>query len=144
MKSVYQQIMEFKKKYSGTIAWRIKEHSKVIEKHLNPNEVVNYAFACQKNDLSYEFFTTYAVVLTNERILVAQKRLLFGYLLISITPDMYNDLTVRSGLIWGKIYIDTVKEIVALSNISKSALPEIESQITQFMIEAKKEYGRDN
>ena len=143
MKSVYQYVREFKKKYSGTIAWRIKEHANIIEKHLNDNEYVTYAFASQKNALSYEIFTTYVVAITNERILVAQKRLLFGYLFISITPDMYNDLTVSSGIIWGKICIDTIKETVYLSNISKAALPEIESKITQFMMEKKKEYGRD-
>lgn len=143
MKSVYQQVMEFKKRHPGTVAWRVKEHSKIIEKHLNSGEVVTYAFACQKNFVSYEIFRTFVVAVTNERILIAQKRMLFGYLLISITPELYNDLSVHMGLFWGKIYIDTIKETVQLSNISKDALPEIEENITEFMYQAKKEQKHD-
>ena len=53
---------------------------------------------------------------------------------------MFNDLKVAGGLIWGKIYIDTVKEFVTLSNISLSALDEIETNITEYMMEEKKKY----
>ena len=63
-----------------------------------------------------------------------------GYFLNSITPDMYNDLKVSSGLLWGKVYIDTIKEFVTLSNISKPALREIETEISSYMMEAKKKY----
>lgn len=143
MRPIYYQVMDFKIKYPGTIAWRVREHSKVIEKLLNPNEIVTYAFTGQKNYSSYDIFSTYVVVITNERIIVAQKRLLFGYLLISITPDMYNDLTINTGIIWGKVLLDTIKEVVTISNISKAALPEISQNITGFMMEAKKEYKHD-
>ena len=44
--------------------------------------------------------------------MIATKRVLWGYFLITITPDMFNDLKVCGGFIWGKIYIDTVKEFV--------------------------------
>ena len=137
---VYDQIREFKRKFKSTIAWRIKAHSKVIEKHLNPGEDVTFSFAAQGDRSSLEIFNTYAVVLTNKRILLAQKRVVFGYTFLAITPDMFNDLTVYSGLIWGKVYIDTVKETVILSNISKDALDEIETQITEYMMSEKKKY----
>lgn len=143
MSSVYALVKEFKRKYPSTVAWRIKEHCEIIEKHLNPGEVVQYAFACQKNSQFYDVFTTYVVALTDKRIMIAQKRLLFGYLFITITPELYNDLSVRTRLIWGNIDIDTVKETVHLSNISKNALPEIETNITEFMMKAKKEYGQE-
>ena len=80
------------------------------------------------------------VVLTNKRILLAQKRLLFGYMFLAITPDMFNDVTVKSGIIWGKIVLDTVKELVYLSNVSKSALPVIETEITEYMMREKKKF----
>ena len=38
------------------------------------------------------------------------------------------------------ITIDTVKELVNLSNIDKKALTEIETNITEFMMEEKKKY----
>lgn len=140
MENIYKLALDFKRKYPKTISWRIKQHCKVAAKHLNPDEKVTYVFTCQKNSHSYEIFRTFAVVITDKRVLIAQKRLLFGYLFITVTPDLYNDLTVISGILWGKIHIDTVKEDILLSNLDKSALPEIETVITQFMIEAKKQY----
>lgn len=135
--------MNFKKKYPRTITHhRLKKHSAIIDMHLNPGEIVNYAFAAQKNVKTGDFFETCVVAITNERLLIAQKRVLFGYFLNSITPDMYNDMQVRSGLIWGAVTIDTVKELVELSNIDKKALPEIETKVTSFMMEAKKKYDR--
>lgn len=143
MSSVYTLVKNFKKKYPGTIAWRTQQHAKIIEKHLNPDETVTYAFACQKNSSFYEIFTTYVIALTDKRIMIAQKRLLFGYFFITITPELYNDLSVKTGLFWGSLNIDTVKETVHLSNIDKNALPEIETKITEFMMEAKKEYRQE-
>ena len=118
MKSlVYQKVKEFKKNYPMTISWRLKAHCKVIDEHLNPGEVVNYAFAAQKNDNPFDIISTYVVAITNKRILLGQKRLLFGYFFKAITPDMFNDITVNMGIVWGKVTIDTVKEVVYLSNI---------------------------
>ena len=53
---------------------------------------------------------------------------------------MFNDLTVRTGIIWGKICIDTIKEVVVLSNISKVAVTEIETVITEYMMKEKRKY----
>ena len=145
MKSlVYQKVKEFKQKFPMTISWRLKAHSKVIEEHLNPGEVVNYAFAAQKNANPFDIITTYVVVLTNKRILLGQKRLLFGYFFKAITPDMFNDITVSMGLIWGKVTIDTVNEQVYLSNIQREALADIETAVTEYMMREKKKYAKPN
>lgn len=138
---VYDKLKQFKSKYSSTIAWRMKSHAKVVEKYLNPGEEVRYAFPAQKGPASMDFFFTFVIVLTNKRILLAHKNLLFGHTYLAVTPDMFNDLTVHSGIIWGKIYIDTVKETILLSNISKKALDEIETEITEYMISEKQKYG---
>ena len=140
MDNIYNKLKEFKNKFRKTICWRLKSHAKVIEKHLNPGETINYAFAAQKGMSAYDIFSTYVVVLTNKRILLAQKRVLYGYSFLAITPDMFNDLTVDAGLIWGQINIDTVKETVILSFVDKRALDEIETQITEYMMEEKKKY----
>lgn len=139
--SIYKQVKSFKKRYPLTIAWRIKAHSKILEKHLNPGEQILYVFAAQKNDNPLDIITSYICALTNRRLILAQKRLLFGYFFTSITPDLFNDLKVSMGLIWGKIYIDTAKEVVPLSNIQKDALNEIETNITEYMMEEKKKYA---
>lgn len=137
---VYEKIRDFKNKYPMTISWRLKQHSKIVNLYLNPDEEVLYAFAAQKNDNPFDIITTCAVVLTNKRILIGQKRLLFGYFYTAITPDMFNDITVKMGLIWGKICIDTIKETVTLSNIQREALDEIETAVTEYMITEKQKY----
>lgn len=137
----YEQALKFKKKYPSTIAFRIKEHCKVLDKHINPDETLKYVLVGQKNNRSIAVPNTFVIALTDKRLLFARKRLTFGYFFYSITPDMFNDLKVNSGIIWGKIIIDTVKELATISNISKSALDEIETKITQHMMKEKKKYN---
>jgi len=96
----------------------------------------------QKNESPFDFFQTAVVAITDKRLLIGQKRVLYGYALSSITPDLYNDMQVYQGLMWGKIVIDTVKEKIVISNLSKKSLIEIETKITQFMMEEKKKYGK--
>ena len=57
-----------------------------------------------------------------------------------ITPDLYNDMRIYRGLLFGKITIDTVKEVVTISNLSKSSLDDIETNISQFMMKEKLKY----
>ena len=142
--SVYDELRKFKQEYPSTITWRLKQHAKIVERHLNPDEKVLFCFAAQKGFSSFDIFSTFAVVLTNKRIILAQKRLIFGYTFLAITPDLFNDLTVNSGIIWCKVYIDTIKETVLLSNISKRAASIIETQITEYMMGEKKKYGVNN
>lgn len=143
MNKVYELAKAFKRKYPGSIGWRLKQHSKVIENHLNPGEEVNYVFFAQKSLGGTSFFRTYVIALTNKRILMATKRVLFGYFYTAITPDMFNDLTVRMGIIWGNVIIDTVKEEVKLSTIQKESLDEIETAVTEYMMEEKKKYAKE-
>lgn len=138
MSETYKLAKAFKKKYPMTIAWRLKEHSKIIDMHLSENEEILYLFLGQKNLHPLDFVNTYMIAITNKRIMLATKRLMFGYFFISITPDMYNDITVKKGLFWGNVIIDTVKEKVYLSDIDPKALPEIENNITDIMRETKK------
>ena len=140
MSTTYNLAKEFKKKYPKTIAWRLKSHSKIIDMHLSSNEKILYLFLGQKNIHPLDFVNTNIIAITNKRIMLATKRLVFGYFLISITPDMYNDITIKKGLIWGNVIIDTIKEKVYLSDIDPKALPEIENKITDIMHEAKKAY----
>ncbi len=138
LNNVYESVKNFKKKYGMTVAWRLKKNSKIIEKHLNPDEKILYVFAAQKNDNPLDLTSTAVIALTNKRLLIGRKRVVFGYFLDSVTPDLFNDLKVLSGVIWGKIYIDTIKEFITLSNIDKKALPEIETMISTYMMREKK------
>ncbi len=136
---VYEKVIDFKKRYPMTISWRLKAHSKLANELINNDEEVLYAFAAQKDPSAFNIFSTFVFVLTDKRIVLAQKRAIIGYFYYSITPDMFNDLTLRMGLFWGKVIIDTVKETVYLSNLSKGALKEIETVLSKYMIQKKRE-----
>ena len=139
--SVYSEVLKFKKKYPGTLAFRLKRHSEILDKHINPDERILYVFTGQKNMSSIALPNTFVIALTNKRLLFARKRILFGYFFYAVTPDMFNDLKVSSGIIWGKIIIDTIKELAYISNVSKEALNEIETEITEYMMEEKRKYA---
>jgi len=140
---VYKRVRYFKNKYPSTVAFRIRSHSKVIDLHLNPGEKILYAFCGQKNHHFYDIFFSCVVVLTNQRILIGHNRLLWGYFYTTITPDMFNDLSISAGLIWGKVTIDTAKEVVVISNIAKAALDEIETAVSSYMMEEKQKYVKN-
>ena len=142
-RDVYKLADNFLSKYSFTVAWRIKQHAKIMEKHLNPDEEIFYLFAAQKNPNPFDIFSTCLVALTNKRIMVAQKRVIFGYNLKSITPDLFNDFSVYKGIMFGKVYIDTVKEFIALSNIDPKALPEIETNLSEYLLRIKEKFPKN-
>lgn len=138
---VLKKVKEFKKRYPGCVAWRLAKNSDVVEMHLNSDEIVLFAFSGQKNDSFWDFFSTAVVCLTNHRILIGRKHVLYGYSVTSITPDLFNDLGVYQGLIWGKVVIDTIKEVVTITNLDRHCLPEIETNITKFMMKEKQKYA---
>ena len=140
MGSVYEQAKLFRNKYHGSLVFRLKKHANVVERHLNPGEKAQFVFIGQKNDNPFDIFASSVIAITDRRILIGRKRLLWGYFLSSITPDLYNDMQIYQGLIWGKVTIDTVKEEVVISNVSKKGLDEIETRISEFMMEEKKKY----
>lgn len=133
-------VLDFKKKYPGWVEWSARKHVKIVENYLNPEEKVLYAFCAQKNETFSELFNTFAVAITNKRIILGHKRLFLGSFYYTITPDLYNDMQIYCGLLWGKITIDTIKEVVVLKNIPKNSFDEIEAFISEFMMEAKKKY----
>ena len=135
MGKVYDQVCMFKAKYPGTITWwRLKKHAKVIEEHLNPGEEPIYSFAGQKNNDVFDVFSTSVLCMTNKRILIGQDHLITGYTLTSITPDLFNDFQVKKGFIFGKVTIDTAKEIVTVSNLDPKSLPEIETNLSEYLL----------
>ena len=134
---IYNLVCKFMRKYPRTIASRLMKHSKVASSILDKDEQIVYAFCGQKNDTYGMIFDTCVVVGTNKRLIIGQKRLLWGYQIINVTPDMFNDLKIYSGLYWGTVEIDTVKEVIYISNLDKRALDEIETNINNIMVNKK-------
>lgn len=143
-KDVDKLVNDFLKKFPLTISWRTNQHAKVMKKHLNADEEIFYLFTGQKNATPFDIFSSCIVALTNKRILITQKRVIFGYNLKSITPDLFNDFSVYKGIIFGKVYIDTVKEFIAISNLDPKALPEIETNLSEYLLRIKEKYGKND
>ena len=99
-----QQLMEmlkdFKAKYFLTVGWRLKKNAKIILEHLYDDEEIQYAFYAQKNDNPLNILGTGVIALTNKRLLIGRDRVVIGYFFDSITPRMFNDLKVKSGILW--------------------------------------------
>ena len=134
---VYKLVCRFKRKYPMTIAQFLKRHSKVAASIVDKDEQVLYAFCGQKNDTYGMIFDTCVVVVTDKRLIIGQKRLLWGYQVTTITPKLFNDLKINSGLFWGIIIIDTAKEVIYISNLDKKSLDEIETNVNRIMMEDK-------
>ena len=132
---VYKLVCRFKRKYPMTIANFLKRHSQVAASIIDKDENVLYAFCGQKNDTNGMIFDTCVVVVTDRRLIIGQKRLLWGYQISTITRDLFNDLKISSGLLWGRVEIDTVKEVTYISNLDKKSLDEIETYINRVMIQ---------
>ena len=131
---IYRRVKEFKRKYPMTIAFRLRAHAKIVSKFIGSDEEIRYVFVAQKNYQSYEIINTNIIVLTDKRLVVATKRLVFGYFLKVITPDMFNDLTIKQGPIWGKVIIDTIKEEV-IHEIKKDAKDYLETLLAETSFE---------
>lgn len=137
---MYNRVNEFLKKYPLTVVFRLSKHVKVLEKHLNEGEEVIYIFPAQKNPSPFDIFSTCVIAFTNKRILIAQKRVLPGYRINSITPDLFNDFQVYKGLIFGRVDIDTVKEVVQLSNLDPRSLVEVETNLSEYLLKMKPKF----
>jgi len=130
-------VRRFKNKYPYTFAFRLKRHADVIQNVIDKDEKVLYTFCGQKNDSHSMLFDSCVVALTNKRIIVGQKRI-FGYYVITINTKLFNDLSINSRIIWGRIEIDTVKENLFISNIDKRAMDEIETMIHKIVLSNNK------
>lgn len=139
---IYDLVCRFKRKYSLTVAQRLSAHCQVAASVVDHDEQVLYAFCGQKNDSYKVVFDSCVVIVTNKRIIIGQKRLLWGYKIITVIPELFNDLKLYSGLIWGKVEIDTVKEVIFISNLDKRSLDEIETNVNKIMLENKRRLSK--
>ena len=140
LEDIYGRTVDFLKKYPWTIAWRIRQHAKVLAKHINDGEDVLYIFPAQKNPNPFDIFSTCIVAFTNKRIIISQKKVLWGYSFGSVTPDMFNDFEVYKGMLLGRLDIDTIKEVIRLSDIDPRALVEIETNLSEYLLKVKPKF----
>lgn len=141
MGKIVEKAKEFKRRYPLTLSFRTAYHARLLEEYLNPDEDIISVFTGQKSNNIFDIVSSCVVVLTTNRILIGQKRVVFGHFFSAITPDLFNDLKVSAGIIWSTMIIDTMKEVVTISHVDNRAADEIETAITSYMINEKKKYA---
>lgn len=100
--------------------WGIK-HFSLIEESLLNNEDVLMAFIGLHNYKSLtKHDNNYAYVITNQRIIMAQKRMM-GNSIQTVSLNNINDITLNSGAALGIVTIDSIKEVFNIAVDKKSA-----------------------
>lgn len=101
--------------------WSLK-HFTIIENNLTAGEKVLLPFIglhnYSTNTTKYGGYFAYAI--TNKRIIMAQKKI-FGKVCQTISLDNINDITYESGMLWGILTVDTIKETFNVGLNKKSA-----------------------
>lgn len=55
----YSKLKLFKEKYPNCVTWfRLKKHCEIIDKHLNPNEKIEFVIAGQLDNDHFSLFNT--------------------------------------------------------------------------------------
>lgn len=121
---------------NGTLkSWDLK-HFTVIEHALQPNETVQFVFEGLNN---YKSATThegnFAYAVTDKRIIGAQKKLI-GETLKVISLDFVNDVTFSSGIAFGIVTVDSMKEKFNIA-VSKAQAQNISGRLQAFLLERK-------
>ena len=100
-------------------SWGI-QHFQLIVDSLMPGECVFFPFIGLHNYVSAtKHDNNFAYAVTNKRILMAQKKMI-GQTIQTVSWENVNDITFNSGVVFGVITIDTIKETfnVAIDKIS--------------------------
>ena len=127
---IYEKAMKFKSKYSGSISFRLKEHSKFAEKYLVDGEKVLHVY-CGCRD----FFHTRVLVITDKRVMVAHKNLLFGGYCSSIDKNEICEIGTHKGIIWNEITLSTLTDLFCyIGKLTSSAAAQMKEEITKSTI----------
>jgi hypothetical protein len=115
--------------------WGIK-HFAIIENALTPDEDVRVCFIGLHNYISAsKHDNNFAYAVTNKRILMAQKGVI-GQSLKTVFLDNINDITFTSGILFGVIAIDTIKECFNVG-LDKTQAANINSVIHELLYTLK-------
>lgn len=116
-------------------SWGIK-HFQLVVDMLQPDEDVKMCFLGIHNYKSPTTHdNTFAYAITNKRIIMAQKKM-FGQVTQTVQLDYVNDITTKSGLMFGIVMIDTMKETIKVA-VDKDAAMNISSKVHDLLLELK-------
>lgn len=113
--------------------WNIK-HFTVVENQLNKDEEVLFTFVGLYNYISAtQHDSNFAIAVTNNRIIAGQKKL-FGENVNTISRKHLNDISKSTGMVWGILTIDTIKETFNIAT-NKGEVNSIYNGINKILFE---------
>lgn len=112
MGRVYEKLMLFKNRYPHTLTSRLYAHATVAENSLADKEEVLYA-SCGFDEL----FRTIIFVVTDKRVLVARKKLVYGYYCTSIDKEKICQINTSKGMFLTNVSIRTLTETFGSVNL---------------------------
>lgn len=115
--------------------WGVK-HFVLVEQALMADEVVQMCFIGLHNYINNtQHNSNFAYAITNKRIIMAQQKVI-GNTVQIVSLEHVNDITLSSGILFGVITIDTIKEKfnVALDKVSAG---NIHKRIQEYLINSK-------
>lgn len=113
-----------------------EKHFALIEQALDAGEDVLMCFIGLHNYVSAtKHDSNYAYAITSKRIIMAQKKLI-GEALQTVALDHVNDITFKSGLAFGIVTIDTMKEKFNVA-IDKTQAKNVSDKLHTLLIELK-------
>lgn len=116
--------------------WGVK-HFNIISQNLMKDEDVKVAFIGLHNFISMTKHNgNYAFVITNKRILSAQKKII-GESFQTISLDNINDITLNTGIVMGIMTVDTIKEKFNIA-LNKQVAQNIHSKVHEVLDSIKK------
>ncbi len=134
-KEMYDYCLEHKLG-SGFNAGNSIKHFEVIASNLGPDEDVLFVFIGLHNYVSpTKHDNNFAYAITNKRIMMGQKKVI-GQNFQSVSLDQVNDISFTSGLAFGVITIDTLKERFNVA-LDKAQAQNINNQIHDLLLKLK-------
>ncbi len=122
--------------------WGVK-HFKVIENNLmNVEEVIMTFIGFHNYQSASKHDQNFAYAITNKRIVMAQKNIIAGETLQTISLENINDITFKSGIILGVMTIDTIKEVFNVG-LGKQSAQKINAKVIEVLetLKIKKSQG---
>lgn len=111
--------------------WRLK-HFKVAEKQLNADEEPFACFIGLHNHTSgTKHNGYYAYLITDKRFIMTQKKLI-GENVQIVTRKHLNDVTKTTGLLWGRLAFDTIKETFNVG-VDKGTVDRVHDIVSEFL-----------
>lgn len=130
-----------KNKYgTGTIKSSTRKHFEVLENQLQNDEHAIITFVGLHEQKDTDLQGNFAYAITNKRLIMSQKGAFGRDKTKTILLENLNDVTVKNGLVWRTIEIDTIKDHFSIKN-NTNVNKDLGNQVQEVIFSLKKHNG---